>query len=310
MLRTTSKIKVLGIGGAGVNAVSRMGKGNFDRIELFAINTDVQSLKSASLKNRILIGEKTTLGLGTGMDVRLGEKAWLESKQKIKDILQGTDIVFLVAGLGGGTGTPGVGMLGEVAKSLGILSIAVITTPFSFEGAQRQKIARWAIQGLKHKVDTFVVISNDRLLDIIGRTTSVTNAFLICDQVLWQAVKSISGLMYSDGIINVDFADLKQILKNSGRGLFGWARAKGQDRAVRAASLALRSPLIEFPIKKAKGLLLNITGDESLSLWEVKAACDFIEKNISKATKTIFGVKEDKKLGGGEMKITLIATGF
>lgn len=310
MSKFASKIKVLGIGGAGVNAVSRMARLSFDRIELFAINTDIQSLKAASLRNKILIGEHTTGGLGTGMDVRLGESALKENKDKIKEILQGTDVLFVVAGLGGGTGSVGVWMLGEIAKSMGILTIAVVTTPFSFEGAQRQKIARWAMQNLKSKVDSFVAISNDKLLQIIGRATSVTEAFLICDQVLWEAVKSISELMYSNGIINVDFADVKQILKNSGMGLFGWARAKGQDRVLRAASLVVKSPLVEFPIKKAKGVLLNISGDDNLSLWEVKAACDYIEKNIAPHTKTIFGVREDKNLRGGEVKITLIATGF
>lgn len=310
MAKFGSKIKVLGIGGAGVNVVSRMAKLNFDRIELFGLNTDVQSLKTASLRNKVLIGENTTGGLGTGMDVKLGKKALLESKERISEVLEGTDVVFIVAGLGGGTGSVGVGILGEMAKALDILTIAVVTTPFSFEGGQRQKIASWAVQNLKGKADSFVAISNDKLLGMIGKTTSITEAFLICDQVLWEAVRSISELMYSNGIINVDFADVRQILKNSGRGLFGWGRAQGPERAMKAADLALRSPLVEFPIKKAQGLLLNINGDENLSLWEVKAACDLVEKNIQKSTKTIFGVREDKTLKSGELKITLIATGF
>lgn len=303
------KIKVIGIGGAGVNALSRMAKCGFNYIDLIAVNTDAQSLQFSRVPRRLLIGENVTLGLGTGMDVRLGEKAAKESKEKIKEILKGAEMIFLTSGFGGGTGSSCLPIIGEMAKNLGILTIAVITKPFSFEGIQRQRIANWGLRNLKGKVDSLICISNDKLLKIIGKNTSVEDAFWECDRILREAIQGISDLIFSPGIINVDLADIRGILKNSGEALFGQAKAKGENRAITAANEAIHSPLVDFPISKAKGILLNIAGGEDLSLFEIQEAADFIKKTVSPWAKISFGASEDKTLKKGEIKITIIATG-
>jgi len=296
------KIKVIGIGGAGVNALSRMAKCGFNYIELIAVNTDAQSLQFSKVSRKLLIGENVTLGLGTGMDVRLGEKAAKESEEKIKEILKGAEMVFLTSGC--------LPIMGEMAKNLGILTIAVITKPFSFEGIQRQRIANHGIRNLKGKVDSLICISNDKLLKIIGKNTSVEDAFWECDRILREAIHGISDLIFSPGIINVDLADIRGILKNSGEALFGQAKSKGENRAITAANEAIHSPLVDFPISKAKGILLNIAGGDDLSLFEIQEAADFIKKTVSPWAKISFGASEDKTLKKGEIKITLIATGI
>jgi len=305
-----SKIKVIGIGGAGVNALSRMTKCNFHYAELIAINTDVQSLHSCKSCQRILIGKNITFGLGTGMNIKLGEKAVQESREEIKDILKGTEMVFLVAGLGGGTGSGGIPVLGDILKELGILSIAVVTRPFSFEGSQRQKIANATLKKLKGKVDSLICISNDKLLKMVGKNTSVESALWTCDRILREAVRGISDLIFFPGIINVDLADIQGILKNSGNALFGQAIAKGENRAIKAANQAIHSPLVDFPIEKAKGVLLNIAGGDDLSLFEIQEAAEFIKKTVSSKAKISFGASEDKTLKKEEIKITFIATGI
>lgn len=305
-----SKIKVIGIGGAGVNALSRMAKCNFNYAELIAINTDVQSLRSCKVSKKILIGKNITFGLGTGMNTKLGEKAVQESREEIKDILKDTEMVFLVSGLGGGTGSGGIPILGEISKELGILSIAVVTKPFSFEGSQRQKVANVALKKLKGKVDALICISNDKLLKIVGKNTSVESALWTCDKILREAVQGISDLIFSPGIINVDLADIRGILKNSGNALFGQAIAKGENRAIKAANQAIHSPLVDFPIDKAKGVLLNIAGGDDLSLFEIQEAAGFIKKAVSSKAKISFGASEDKTLKKEEIKITFIATGI
>lgn len=305
----TSKIKVIGIGGAGCNTISRLSSLDLKGVDLIAVNTDAQILKQSDAPQKILIGEKITGGLGTGMDYRLGEKAAQESKEKLKEILAGAKMVFLTAGFGGGTGTSVTPILAELAKNLGILTVAIITRPFSFEGSFRQKLANLGLTNLEKKVDSLLCISNDRILKIITKTTSVSEAFLKIDEILGQAVRGISDLISSPGIISLDFADLEEILRNSGKALFGVGKAKGENRAVAAASSALQSPLLDFPIKKVKGILFNI-GGEDLALFEVNSVAGFIKKIADQKTKIIFGVSEDKTLDQGEIKVTVIATGL
>ena len=305
-----SKIKVVGIGGAGVNALSRMTKCNFNYAELIAINTDVQSLRLCKVSKKILIGKNVTFGLGTGMNTKLGEKAMQENREEIKTLLKGADMVFIVAGLGGGTGSGGIPILGEILKELGILSIVVVTKPFSFEGSQRQKIANATIKKLKGKVDSLICISNDKLLKIVGKNTSIQSALWTCDKILREAVQGVSDLIFFSGIINVDLADIRGILKNSGNALFGQAIAKGENRAIKAANQAIHSSLVDFPIEKAKGVLLNIAGGDDLSLFEIQEAAEFIKKTVSPKAKISFGASEDKTLKKEEIKITFIATGI
>ncbi len=305
-----SKIKVVGIGGAGVNALSRMTKCNFNYAELIAINTDVQSLRLCKVPKKILIGKNVTFGLGTGMNTKLGEKAMQENREEIKTLLKGADMVFIVAGLGGGTGSGGIPILGEILKELGILSIVVVTKPFSFEGSQRQKIANATIKKLKGKVDSLICISNDKLLKIVGKNTSIQSALWTCDKILREAVQGVSDLIFFSGIINVDLADIRGILKNSGNALFGQAIAKGENRAIKAANQAIHSSLVDFPIEKAKGVLLNIAGGDDLSLFEIQEAAEFIKKTVSPKAKISFGASEDKTLKKEEIKITFIATGI
>ena len=305
----TPKIKVIGIGGAGCNTISRLNSLGLKGIDLIAVNTDAQALKQSSSPQKVLIGQTTTGGLGTGMDYRLGERAAQESKEKLKEILKGAKMVFLTCGLGGGTGSSGISILAELAKNFGILTVAVVTKPFSFEGSFRQKIANWGLGSLEKKVDSLLCISNDRILKVIGKTTSVSQAFLKIDEILSQAVQGISNLISAPGIISVDFADLEEILKDSGRALFGVGRAKGENRAMAAASSALQSPLLDSPIKKAKGILFDV-GGKDLALFEINSVANFIKKIADKKTKIIFGVSEDRTLEKGEIKVTVIAAGL
>ncbi len=302
------KIKVIGVGGAGCNTISRLANTPLKGFELFAVNTDVQSLKNCNCPNKILIGEKATGGLGTGMDWKLGQKAVEESKDVLEGVLRGSDIVFLTAGLGGGSGTPAVSVLGEMAKKMGILTLAVVTLPFSFEGGLRKKLSHWGLERLEKNVDSFLLISNDRIFKIINKDTSVEEAFLKVDQVLVESLEGISELLSVPGIISVDFADLEEILKNSGRALFSQGRAKGEQRALGAASKSLQSPLLDFLPKNTKGVLFNVSGRD-VSLTEVNLIANFIKKITNQKTKIIFGVSENRNLEKGEIKVTLIATG-
>jgi len=302
------KLKVIGIGGAGCNTISRMVSNPLKGAEFFSINTDAQVLKNNSSPNKILIGEKTTGGLGAGMDCKLGMMAARESQEKLREILKGAEIVFLTCGLGGGSGTPGISVLGEIAREMKVLTIAVVTLPFSFEGNLRRRIAKWGLEILKKNVDAFLTIPNDRILKVSGKTTSVEEAFLKIDKVLIEALEGISDLLSLPGIISVDFADLEEILRNSGRVLFGIGKAKGEQRALSAASRALQSPLLDFIPKKAKGILFNV-GGRDVALFEVNLVANFIKKIANQKTKIIFGVSEDKSLAKGEIKVNLIATG-
>ena len=304
------KIKVIGLGGAGCNTVSRMMDCDLPGIELIGINTDAQALKQSRVVNKILIGENATQGLGAGMDYVLGEKAAQESSEQITQALDGADLVFLTAGLGGGSGTSAIGVAGDLAKNyLNILTIAVCTLPFSFEGAFRRKVAGWGLENLKNKVDSFLLIPNDKILKAVDPETSISNAFLKCDEVLIQAVLGISDLLSRPGIISVDFADLISILKNSGKALFGVGISKGEDRVVNAVNKALKSALLDAPSGGAKGILFNISGRD-LILSEANAGANFIKKAGDSNTKIIFGVSEDRGLEKGTVKVTVIATGI
>ncbi|MFA5361480.1 MAG: cell division protein FtsZ [archaeon] len=300
-------IKVVGVGGSGSNTVSRMEKFAISGIELLAINTDAQALHFSKAQKKILIGNKITKGLGTGMDAGIGRKAAEESRKEITENLKGADMVFVTCGLGGGTGSGASAIIAEIAKSLGILTIAVVTTPFSFEGEQRKKIAETALEGLKDNVDSLLVISNDKLLKIIDEKTTVLNAFLICDEILSQAVQGITDLILVPGIINIDFASVVSIMKDSGRAMFGTGKFSGENRAILAAEQAINSPLLDFSIKGSKGVLFNVSGQD-MTLNEIQEAANVITKNADPKAQIIFGAVKDKSLKKGEIKISVIAT--
>jgi cell division protein FtsZ len=301
------KIKVIGVGGSGSNTVSRMAKFDIDSVELISINTDAQALHFSKAEKKILIGKDITHGLGTGMDADLGSKAAEENKIQIEENLKGADMVFVTCGLGGGTGSGASPVVAEISKSLGILTIAVVTTPFSFEGAERKKVAELALQNLKDKVDSLLVISNDKLLKIIDEKTTVSDAFLICDDILGQAVQGITDLILVPGIINIDFASVVSIMKNSGRAMFGTGKASGENRAILAAEQAISSPLLDFSIQGSKGVLFNASGMD-ITLNEIQEAAKIITKNVDSKAQIIFGAVKDNTLKKGEIKVSVIAT--
>ncbi len=303
------QIKVIGVGGSGSNTVSRMAKFNIQGVELIASNTDAQALYFCKVSKKILIGKDTTKGLGTGMDVVLGKKAAEESREEISESLKGSDMVFVTCGLGGGTGSGAAPVVAEISKDLGILTVAVVTTPFSFEGEQRKRVADNALQKLKEKVDSLIIISNDKLLSIVDEKTTVSNAFLICDDVLKEAVQSITDLILIPGIINIDFSSVLSIMKNSGRALFGVGKAKGENRAIDAAIKAINSPLLDFSIKGAKGVLFNASGQD-ITLNEIQEVAKVITKNVDPKAQIIFGAVKDNTFSKGEIKIIVIATKF
>ena len=303
------QIKIIGVGGSGSNTISRMAKFDIQQVELIGVNTDAQALHFCKAEKKILVGKNTTRGLGTGMDMNLGKLAAEEDKEEILENLKGADMVFITCGLGGGTGSGAAPIVAELSRSLGILTIAVVTTPFSFEGEQRKKIAEKALQNLKEKVDSLLIISNDKLLKIIDEKTTVSNAFSICDDVLREAVQGITDLILVPGIINIDFASLVSIMKNSGNALFGVGRASGENRAVQAALAAINSPLLDFSIKGAKGVLFSVFGND-VTLNEISKAAEIITKNVDPKAQIIFGAVKDNTLKKGEMKISVIATKF
>lgn len=305
-----TQIKVVGIGGSGGNAVSRMAKAKIKGVELVALNADAQDLKKTSAHTKLRIGEKITQGLGTGMDPEVGKKAALESREKISQSLKDSDMIFIAYGAGGGTGTGAGPVVAEIAKNSGALTIAVVTKPFSFEGAFRQKIAEQGLRRLKEKVDSLLAVQNDRLLEILDTNTSVSSAFWLADDILRQAVSGISDLLLLPGLINVDFADVKTIMKDSGNAVFGIGRARGEKRAEQAAKLALGSPLLDISCKGAKGVLLNISGGKDLALSEIEDAVRVITQEVNPDARVIFGAVYDQKLPKGEIKVTMIAAGF
>jgi len=309
-MRNSTKIKVVGVGGAGSNAISRMKQCKIKGVDLIAINTDAQDLKKTKADLKLRIGKKLTRGLGSGMNPLIGLKAAQESENEIREVLKDSDMVFITAGLGGGSGTGASPVVAQIAKEIGALTIAVVTKPFSFEGLKRKYIAIRGLKKLKDKVDSLLIIPNDKLLKLKNKNISLSSAFWICDEVLRQAVQGISDLINISGIINVDFADVKSIMQNSGPALFGIGKAKGKNRAQEAAMKAIHSPLIDFSIKGAKGILFNVFGDSSLSLSEINEAAKVITGNVHPQAKIIFGAVQKEKIKNKTLEITVIATDF
>lgn len=304
-----AKIKAIGIGGGGCNAITRMVRENVKGVEFIAMNTDAQALTLAEAPIRIQLGEKLTRGLGAGGDHVAGAKAAEESRQVIQELIANTDMVFIAAGMGGGTGTGGIPIVAEVAKQCGVLTIAIVTKPFSFEGSRRAKVAEEAIPKLADKVDTLIIVPNDRLLELCDAKTTVDNAFRLADDILRLGVQAISEVVTVPGLINLDFADIKSIMKNAGPAWMSVGHGSGQNRAADAARNALASPLLDVSLNGAKGILFNITGGNSLTLAECNEAAEVIAQAVDPEANIIFGVVFDPKMDG-DVQITIIATGF
>jgi cell division protein FtsZ len=302
-------IKVVGIGGGGVNAVNRMIEVGLRGVEFIAINTDAQALMMSDADVKLDIGHDLTRGLGAGADPDIGRQAAEDHRGEIEDLLKGADMVFITAGKGGGTGTGGAPVIAEVAKSVGALTIGVVTRPFTFEGRQRATKAETGISNIKEKVDTLIVIPNDRLLDVGDRSTSVLEAFRMADEVLLQGVQGITDLITTPGLINLDFADVRAVMTDAGSSLMGIGTARGEDRAAEAARAAISSPLLEASIEGARGVLLNIAGGSDLGLFEVNEAATIITKAAHADANVIFGAVVDDTLGD-EVRVTVIAAGF
>jgi cell division protein FtsZ len=302
-------IKVIGVGGGGNNAVNRMIDHGVQGVEFIAANTDAQALNLSKAETKIQIGGKLTRGLGAGANPEVGKKAAEESREQLEEILQGADMIFVTAGMGGGTGTGAAPVIAQIAKDLGALTVGVVTRPFSFEGRRRSSQAVSGIEALKNNVDTLIVIPNDRLLEIVDKNTPMLEAFREADNVLRQGVQGISDLIAKPGLINVDFADVKTIMFNKGSALMGIGIATGENRATEAAKKAISSPLLETSIDGAHGILMNITGGTNLSLYEVQEAADLVTNAADEEVNVIFGsvINEDLK---DEIIVTVIATGF
>lgn len=309
-IETFAKIKVVGVGGSGNNAISRMIDAKIKGVEFVAINTDAQALHHSKAQEKVHIGKNLTKGLGAGMNPEIGRQAAEENRDEIQEVLKGADMVFVACGLGGGTGSGAAPIVAETAKELGALTVGVVTKPFAFEGSQRRSIAEEALENLKDRVDTLITIPNDKLLSIIDRQTTLVNAFRIVDDVLRQGVQGISDLITKPGIVNVDFADVRAIMEDSGSALMGIGIASGENRAVEAAKAAINSPLLELSIDGAKGVLFNISGSTDLTMLEINEAANIITENIDPNAKVIFGAVTDDQIRKGEIQITVVATGF
>lgn len=307
-LEECAQIKVIGVGGGGNNAVNRMVEAQLKGVEFISVNTDKQALYTSKAEYKVQIGEKLTRGLGAGANPEVGKRAE-ESKDEIVKLLQGADMVFVTAGMGGGTGTGAAPVVAGLAKEMGILTVGVVTKPFAFEGKIRMKNAEGGIAELKSKVDTLITIPNDRLLQIVQKNTSMLDAFAVADDVLKQGIQSISDLIAVEGLINLDFADVTTIMKDKGLAHMGIGSASGETRAIDAARQAIQSPLLETSIQGAKGVLLNVTGGPNLGLFEVNEASTLVMESCDPEANVIFGasIKEDL---GDEIMITVIATGF
>jgi len=308
-IETFAKIKVVGVGGSGGAAVDRMVRSNIRGVDFIAMNTDVQALHHNGAGQKLHIGKTITRGLGAGMDPEMGKRSAEEAQNEIREALKGTDMVFITCGLGGGTGSGASPVIAEIAKEVGALTVAVVTKPFSFEGPQRQLISDQAYNELARKVDTIITIPNDRVLQIIDKKTSLLEAFKIVDDVLRQGVQGISELITVPGLINVDFADVKTIMSNTGSALMGIGLGSGENRAVEAAKAAISSPLLELSIEGARGILFTITGGSNLGMQEVADAAEVITASTDNNVKVIFGSVIDESLGD-DVRITVIATGF
>ncbi len=304
-----AQIKVIGIGGGGSNAVNRMIEAGLRGVDFIAVNTDAQALYLAKANVKVQIGEKLTKGLGAGANPEIGRQAAEESREEIQQILKGADMVFVTAGMGGGTGTGAAPIIAEVAKELGSLTVGVVTKPFSFEGKKRFTQADEGIEILKDKVDTLIIIPNDRLLQVVEKRTPIVEAFRIADDVLRQGVQGISDLIAVPGLINLDFADVKTIMLETGSALMGIGVGNGENRTMDAAKTAISSPLLETSIEGARGVLLNITGGSDLGLFEVNEAADIVAEAADPDANIIFGAVIDESLQD-EVRVTVIATGF
>jgi cell division protein FtsZ len=302
-------IKVVGIGGGGVNAVNRMIDAGLRGVEFIAINTDAQALLMSDADVKLDVGRDLTRGLGAGADPELGRQAAEDHRDEIVEVLKGADMVFVTAGEGGGTGTGGAPIVAQVAKEMGALTIGVVTRPFTFEGRRRSQQAETGINGLKEAVDTLIVIPNDRLLQIADGETSVVEAFSLADEVLLQGVQGITDLITTPGLINLDFADVRTVMRDAGSALMGIGKARGDSRALEAAQLAISSPLLEASIDGARGVLLMLAGGSNLGLFEVNEAADVITQAADPDANIIFGAVIDDSLGD-EVKVTVIAAGF
>ncbi|XP_019456540.1 PREDICTED: cell division protein FtsZ homolog 2-1, chloroplastic-like [Lupinus angustifolius] len=306
-----AKIKVIGVGGGGSNAVNRMIESSMNGVEFWIVNTDVQAMRMSPVfpDNRLQIGQELTRGLGAGGNPEIGMNAAQESKESIEEAVYGADMVFVTAGMGGGTGTGGAPIIAGVAKSMGILTVGIVTTPFSFEGRRRAVQAQEGIAALRDNVDTLIVIPNDKLLTAISQSTPVTEAFNVADDILRQGVRGISDIITIPGLVNVDFADVRAIMANAGSSLMGIGSATGKTRARDAALNAIQSPLLDIGIERATGIVWNITGGTDLTLFEVNAAAEVIYDLVDPTANLIFGAVIDPSLSG-QVSITLIATGF
>lgn len=304
-----ARIKVFGTGGAGCNAINGMIRSGLNSVEFWVANTDTQALKNSQTANQIQLGSKLTRGLGAGGNPETGRGAAEESKEEIKNALSGADMIFITAGMGGGTGTGSSCVIADVAKEMGILTVGVVTKPFSFEGRKRIRLAHEGISELKGKVDALIVIPNDKLLDITERQTSMSAAFSLADNVLLQGVQGISDIITVPGLINVDFADVRSVMLAAGNAIMGMGKASGEGRAIQAARQAINSPLLENTIKGATGIIFNVTGGADLTLHEVNEAAESIYDEVSEDANIIIGAVIDERMQG-EIQITVIATGF
>ena len=304
-----ASIKVIGVGGGGNNAVNRMINANITSAQFVAINTDKQALLMSKAELRLQIGEKLTRGLGAGADPDIGQKAAEESKASISELLKDCDLVFITAGMGGGTGTGAAPVIASIAKEMGILTIAVVTKPFAFEGKRRMNQALQGLEKLKETVDALIVIPNDKLLEVVDRRTTMREAFQVVDEVLLRGVQGISDIITVPGMINVDFADVRSVMESSGSALMGIGRGTGEGRALEAAKAAINSPLLETSINGASGIIMNVTGGPDMTLYEVTDAAQVIHDAVSDDATVHFGSVVDDRIQG-EIQITVIATGF
>lgn len=308
-IETFARIKVMGIGGSGTSAVNRMTEMGIRGVEFISVNTDAQALHNNQADKKVHIGKSITKGLGSGMNPELGRQAAEESQEEIEEAIANADMIFITCGLGGGTGTGAAPIVAELAKNRDILTIAVVTKPFSFEGSKRREVAETGYENLKDKVDAIISIQNDRILQIIDKKTSLMDAFKTVDDVLRQGIAGISDLITTHGLVNADFADVRTIMQDAGTAMMGIGSASGENRAEIAAKAAVNSPLLDMTIDGAQGVLFNITGGSSLGMFEIDEAAKVITKNVDSDAKVKFGTVIDDSMGD-ELRITVIATGF
>jgi len=305
-----ARIKVIGIGNSGTNSVNHMVRSKVKGVEFIAVDTDAQKLHHSLASKKIHIGKNLTRGLGGGMNPEIGKRAAEETKEAMQETIKGADMIFIACGFGGGTATGAAPIVAKIAKEQGILTIAVVTKPFLFEGAYRSRIAEDGLLNLRDSVDAMIVIPNDRLLELIDKETTFLSAFQMCDDVLRQAVEGISDLITIPGIINVDFADVRTIMQNAGSALMGIGSAQGANRAEEAAKMAINSPLLDLSIEGARGVLFAISGGENMTMLEIQDAANVITESIDPDAKVIFGAINDNRLKKDEVKVTVIASGF